>query len=173
VRSWDDYLDLIPPDRRDDVLAAIHGEQRRLHTMNREDVIYFAEQSFSCLPGNPFQSNHKDTKFAQIIVDGDEHHASSCMINVIGDIANRLGKVNLVWRLLTKVDYSDQLEIMRTVIYIDGCRNYGKWRNDGWMPPFPILSCSREQKPVAMLEWKRDPNLVVPVGDDPTTPGAA
>jgi hypothetical protein len=171
VRSWDDYLDAIPADARDDVVAAIHGEQRRLSTMNREDVIYFAEQSFSCLPGNPFQSRHADTKFAQLVIPGDEHYASSCMINALGDICDRLGKKTLVWRLVTKVDYSDQLGTMRAVIWVDGCQSYGRWRNDDWRPPYPVLRCSKPRP--AMLEWRRDPNLVVPVGDDPTTPGAA
>lgn len=145
--------------------------------MRRDDVIYFAEQCFSCTIGRPYRTVDLDglTPYVQLITSGDERHAMACLINALQAIHDRLGKAQLVWRMTSKVDYSDLLLTGRTRIWIKGCDDYGWWRKDDWLPPYPHLTWSRPSSALPVLSWIRDPNLVVPVGDDPppTTPGAA
>lgn len=114
------------------------------------DAIYYIGQRFNCKQGYPASSIDQEGlhRYVTLVAHGKDGTRGAVLINAMSEIAERMkwqvtGRPVLHWRLTTKVDdyaYRGQLV---TRIYIEQCDDYGRLRDDKWLPPFPRLAYTR------------------------------
>jgi len=133
------------------------------------DAIYYAEQMLHCKQGRPFKTVDIEglEKYVTLVATGKDGTRGAIMINALSEIAERMkwlvtGKPVLHWRFTTKMDdyaYRGQLV---TRVFIEQCPDYGRLRDDKWLPPFPRREYSRPAQ--ALIELKPEAKaLLVPV----------
>ena len=133
-----------------------------------QDAIYYIEQRFNCKRGYPAKSTDREglQKYVTLVARGKDGTRGSMLINAMSDIADHMkwmvtGRPVLHWRYTTKVDDYARYEqnMLVTRIYIEGCDDYGRLRDDTWVPVYPYLAYSKPAQ--ALIELKPEAKAIV------------
>lgn len=115
-----------------------------------QDAIYYIEQRFNCKRGYPAKSIDQEGlhKYVTLVARGKDGTRGAMLINALSDIADHMkwmvtGRPVLHWRYTTKVDDYPFRGMTVTRVYIEQCDDYGRLRDDDWLPPFPYLKYTR------------------------------